>query len=74
MTLQKSLRRAEFRQYFVVAHVVPGAAAAAGLIGLRGRADKRLEAGTSPAYKAPRLSLFAFESIPHFCRGSKGFK
>ena len=74
MTLEKSLGGAEFRQYFIFAHAVPTGAAATPLIGLRKPADKRLEAGTSPAYKTPRLSLFAFESIPLFCRGSKGFK
>ena len=74
MAFEKRLRGAEFRQDLVFAHVAPERAAAARLIGVRKRADKRLEAGTSPAYKAPRLSLFAFESIPLFCRGSKGFK
>jgi len=74
MAFQKRLCSAEFRQNFVFAHVAPGSAAAARVIGVRERADKRLEDGTSPAYKAPRLSLFAFESIPLFYRGPKGFK
>ena len=74
MPFEERLGSPEFRQYLVLAHRRSMRPPAVRLIRRRAAPIKLLEAGTRPAYKAPRFASRATNPSRALKGGSKGFR